>query len=180
LNDAIGDVRIEAWDQPGVEMHTNFSSEDQVRIAAETHSSELTLNTIYPRRKRLGIVPRPPSGYFETHIYVPRDARLKIHGSANVYIDTIAGAIDADIAQGTVLLRIPEQGRYDIDARTKLGSITSDFPGVKRRTHSLMGHTYEDQSSADAQTLHLRVGYGDITILKSRQPRVPAALRPAS
>jgi hypothetical protein len=189
LNHSVGELTIEGWDQPGLEMTVTKTTKeeydsatrqkgveelDQVRIAAERHGNELALTTTLPRYGHF-MPPLPGSARvdLESHIYVPRGARLAIeHGEGNVYIEEVAGNIDVAVGQGTILLRLPEQGHYDIDARSKWGSVTSDFAGQARRARWLVGHQFAGNEQV-GRKLHLRTGYGDIIILKERKPKGP-------
>ncbi|HEY7391045.1 MAG TPA: hypothetical protein VH640_21185, partial [Bryobacteraceae bacterium] len=144
---------------------------DQVRVATTRKGNVLMLRETYPRRKRF---------YLETHISVPRNARVEIGGSGDLYIQGVTGAIDAKLSHGTMVLRLPEKGRYGIDAGSKFGSVTSDFAGKERRRPWVVGHEFSGAANAGAQKLRLRAGYGDVIILKIRQPEYPAAVRPKS
>ncbi|MBV8731971.1 MAG: hypothetical protein JO336_19355 [Acidobacteriia bacterium] len=197
LNNVIGVLTIEPWDQPGLELTTTKTTLeeydaanrqkgvailDNVRLTSERHGDELVLTNDFPRYGSLK-PPLPGSPRFtqDMHIFVPRSVRLEIHGSGQIYIDEIAGNIQADISQGTILLHLPEQGHYDIDARSKFGTVNSDFPGQEKRSWWLVGHSFMDQPAAGAQKLHLRTGYGDIILLKIRQPQAPPpAVKPES
>jgi hypothetical protein len=194
VNHAIGDLTIEGWDQPRVEITTTKTTKsefdpenrekgaqelDQVNVTPERKGNELTLTENYPRHGRFLFWPGTTNFNLETHIFVPRDARLEVGGTGDLYIHNVTGVIDADVSHGTIVLRMPEQGRYDIDAKSKFGSVTSDFPGKEQRAPWLVGHDFTDPANAAGQKLRLRAGYGDIIILKIRQPEVPAA-QPAS
>ena len=184
LNGLSGDLTIEGWNQPGVEITTTKTTKeeydsatrqkgvaelDQVRIAGELRGNELIVTTTIPRH---GPLPGSTKVDLVSHIYVPHSARLAVdHGSGNLYIEEVAGGIEAAIGQGTILVRLVEHGEYDIDARSKWGSVTSDFPGKERKARWLVGHQFAGHSEGGAEKLHLRAGYGDIIILKERVPK---------
>ncbi len=186
LNGGFGEVTVEGWDQPGVEITTTKTTQqefetasrqtgeadlDQVRLTSERKGDELTLTAALPRKAQ---------SYLDAHIFVPRNARLAVHGAGQLYIDDIAGEIQAYVEHGTIVLHLPEQGHYDFDASAKWGTVNSDFPGAVRRKRWFIGHYYADQTGANPQKLHLRAGYGDIVILKINVPQEPAAVKPAS
>jgi hypothetical protein len=190
LNGLAGDLRIEGWDQPGVEITTTKTTKeeydsatrqkgvdelDQVRIASERHDDELVITATLPRYGHFK--PPLPGGTrvdLVSHVYVPRAARLAIdHGSGNVYIEDVAGDIRASILSGEILLRLPGKGQYDVDARSKWGSVTSDFPGQAHKARWLVGHRFAGHPEGSAQKLYLRAGYGDIIVLKERKPKGP-------
>jgi hypothetical protein len=190
LNHLLGELTIEGWDQPGVEITTTkFTKEeygptarrkgvselDQVRLASQRQEDELALTLGFPEYGHFS-PPLPGKTRFdlESHIYVPRNTRLAIdHGRGNIYIEDVVGNIDAGIGQGTILLRLPEQGRYDIDAHSNWGSVTSDFPGHGRKARWQVGHQFAGHPEGNAQKLRLRAGYGDIIILKEHKPNGP-------
>jgi hypothetical protein len=195
VNHSIGDLTIEGWDQPGIEITTTKTTKeevepqdrqkgvqelDQVRLAPEQKGNVLTLTEMYPRYGRFLFFPGNTRFYLETHISVPRNARLEIRGSGDLYIHGITGAIDADLSHGTMVLRMPENGHYAIDAGSKFGTVNSDFPGKENRRAWLVGHEFNGAANSAAQKLHLRAGYGDVIILKIRQPEYPAPVKPAS
>jgi len=58
---------------------------------------------------------------------------------------------------------LPDPGPYSIDARTGLGSITSDFAG-KGRNQLLVGTRFTRASQAPSRRIYLRMGRGSITL----------------
>ena len=157
VNHAIGDLTIEGWDQPGIEISTTKTTKsefdgqnreraaqelEQVQITSERMGNELTLTETYPRHGRFLFWPGTTNFDLDTHIFVPRNARLEVQGSGDLYIHNVTGEIDTDVSHGTIVLRMPQQGHYDIDAKSKFGSVTSDFPGKEQRTTWLVGHDF--------------------------------------
>jgi hypothetical protein len=184
LNGDFRELTIEGWDQPGLEITTTKTTVDeydaagrqkakaeldQVRLEAKRQGNEVALQPVFPRHVEF---------HLDTRVYVPRNARLEVHGSGQLYIDHVTGPTQAYVSHGTIVLHLPEQGQYDIDARVKWGTVNSDFPGKERRLRWLIGHSFVATPAANAQKLHLRAGYGDIVILKIREPQEPAPLRP--
>ncbi|HLI85301.1 MAG TPA: hypothetical protein VKV17_15390 [Bryobacteraceae bacterium] len=194
VNHTTGDLTIEGSDQPDIEINVTkatkneFAPQDQpdgmaeldrVRLMPERKGNELTLTETYPVHGHFLMFPGNTRFYLQTHISVPRNARLEIQGAGDLYIYNVTGAIDANLSLGTILLRMPEQGRYQIDAKSKFGGVTSDFAGTEHRTRWQVGHDFTTPGTA-GQKLRLRAGYGDIIILKSRRPEYPAPARPTS
>jgi hypothetical protein len=186
VNHSIGNLTIEGWDQPGIEItmkkttKEEFEPQDRqkgveelehLRLVAARNGNVVTLTETYPRIKRF---------YLETHISVPHSARLEIRGSGDLYIHGVTGAIDADLSHGTMVLRMPANGRYDIDAGSKFGTVNSDFAGKESRRAWLVGQEFSGAANGAAQKLRLRAGYGDVIILKIQQPEYPGAVKPAS
>jgi hypothetical protein len=183
VSHSIGNLTIEGWDQPGIQITMTKTTKeefepqnrqkgiqelDRVRLASARSGNVLMLTEMYPGIKRF---------YLETHISVPRNARVEIRGSGDLDIHGVTGAIDAKLSHGTMVLRMPEKGHYDIDAGSKFGTVNSDFPGKEKRRPWLVGHEFSGGANGGAQKLRLRTGYGDIIILKIQQPEYPAAVQ---
>lgn len=188
LNGLSGDLVIEGWEQPAIEITTTKTTReeydaatreagvaelDQVHVTSERHENEIVVTATIPRYGHFSPPLRSSTrADLVSHIYVPHGARLAIdHGSGNLYINDVNGNIEADVGQGTILLRLAGEGQYEIDARSKWGSVTSDFPGSERKAWWLIGQHYTGHPEGRAQKLQLRAGYGDIIILKERVPK---------
>ncbi len=189
LKNSIGELTIEGWDQAGLEMTTIKSSKiavegqarekevkllDSVKIATERKGDEVTISTDFPKH---GKIARPFLGKtdfdLEYRIKVPNNARLTIdQDMGEVHIDNVSGEIHATDRMGLITVRLPD-GPYAIDAKSKLGAVESDFPGNEQR-RKFFGHTFLENSPTPAQKMFLRVGYGDIIIVRMHQPAPPA------
>jgi hypothetical protein len=175
---SIGELFVEGWDQPNMEI-TTVSSSENVHVKATRQGNEVVVTTALPHESML-----PPhwpwadSNFdLEYHIKVPRDARLAVkHGVGEVYVDGLSGEIHATVRSGQITLRLPADGVYAIDARARLGDVESDFEGTERRGHLVFEHSLLHPASAPTQKLYLRTGFGDIVILKIRKPAPPAPL----
>jgi len=185
LKHSVGDLNIEGWDNPNVEITTIASSKleygerdrarvkselDKVTVATERHGDELVITTAFPR----GVFPLFGSGGIDLvyHLSVPRAARLVIdHRVGAVNVEGVAGDIDAKLREGEIMLHLPEDAQYSIDARTACGNVNSDFPGERQR--GWFGQKGLENLPLPARTLRLRVGYGDIVLLKIRIPKYP-------
>jgi hypothetical protein len=192
LKNSTGVLNIQGWDQPAIEITTIRTSSDaypaadrekvtneldRVQIATERSGNELTISTSFPRRG----FPLPDfirganSFNLEYRIKVPFDTRLVIEhdiGEVNVY--HINADIDATLREGGLLLNLPEQETYSIHAQARIGSVHSDFAGMERGRPFPFGHRLA--ADAGAHKLNLKVGYGDILILKINTPKAPAPL----
>lgn len=191
LKNSTGELTVEGWDQPSVEITTVKSTKaayasaervkavhdlDRVRVSAERQGDELVITTDFPRHRGFP-PPSPLSGaanfHLDYHIKVPREARLVVdHDVGDVHFDGVTGDIHATALQGGITLHLPEGGRYAIDAKSDFGSVTSDFPGSTKRRFWLVGHQFIQNSQAPHE-LYLRDGFGDIIILRIRRPPIP-------
>jgi hypothetical protein len=189
LKNSIGELTIEGWDQPGLEITTVKSSKtavegqerdkavkllDSVKIATERKGDEVTISTDFPKHRKFA---RPFEGLTDFDldyiIKVPRNARLTVdHQIGEVHIDGVLGEIHATDHMGLISVRLPD-GQYAIDALSKIGAVNSDFPGSEK-TRKLFGQTFVGSSSTAPQRISLRIGYGDIVIERMHQPPSPA------
>jgi hypothetical protein len=186
LNDSFGDLYIEGWDQPAVEMTLireiqdynppkNVSERlDRVRFTTEHPSAgELTISTAIPSHNFF----RHPFGGkgdvdVRYELRIPRDSRLVIHhGGGNVLIDNVTGSIEATNREGDIAVMLPGPGPYSIDARSKMGTVISDFAG-KAHVRYFIGEALAGANEA-SHPIHLRVGFGGITIKEMAPEAVP-------
>ncbi|MGA2741369.1 MAG: hypothetical protein ABSG65_28525 [Bryobacteraceae bacterium] len=117
----------------------------------------------------------------ECRIKASANAKLIVdHDFGDVNIDGLAGDIQVTLLQGEILLHLPQDGRYNIHARSHFGAVNSDFPGPEKRRWWLFGHRSLSRDSQAAHKLNLRVAFGDIVILKTRVPTPPGPLISAS
>ena len=189
LTKSTGVLTVEAWDRPDVEITTIKSTKaaydaggrerakhelNKVRVAAERHGDELVVTTDFPRHRAISRFD------LEYHIKAPSTARIiASHDVGDVNIDGLVGDIQVTLLQGEIMLHLPEDGEYNINAKSQFGNVNSDFPGPEKRRWWLLGHRSVNENSQAAHKLTLRVGFGDIVILKTRVPAPPGPLTPA-
>jgi len=183
FKNSTGELTIEGWDQPGVEITTIESTKiaypatdverDKaaqmlagVKVSEAREGNDVVITTDFPRHTRF--LPRPSVGArdfdLEYVVKVPRDAKLVVdHDAGEVHFDDVTGDIHATLIQGEMTLRLPAGSQYGIDAKCRIGAVTSDFPGTTKREH--LGHTFL-QSTQAPHSLYLRNGFGDIIILR--------------
>jgi hypothetical protein len=180
---SIGELTIEGWDQPRVEITTIKSIKtgeepkdgaawlNRVSVTAERRGNEVVVQTAFPKRF---VLIRPVHGgmtpvELEYRVKAPREAMLQIdHQSGEIHIQNMTGAVRATDGRGQITILVPEDASYIIDARTRIGAVDSDFPGTERRKLKF-GHAWTGQT-ASGRKLDLRIGFGDITILKVQTP----------
>lgn len=186
MTNAVGELTITGWDQPNLEMTTIKSTKtavdpkdrgqankllDNVKISANRKGDELDISTAFPKHSKIA---RPFLGMtdfdLEYRIQVPRAARLDIaEVMGEVHIENVRGDIRAKENLGEITVRVPD-GMYAIDAKSKLGTVNSDFPGQERQLRWWVvkwpGQAFMADAPAAAQKMFLRAGYGDIVILR--------------
>jgi hypothetical protein len=190
LQNSTGELTIEGWDQPGVEITTTKSSKeeylaadrakatqdvDRVRVSTKRNGDELVVTTEYPRHRAFPFVtPLQTVTNFDLdyHIKLPHNAKLLVkHDDGEVHIDDVTGNIQVTARQGLIALRLVSETAPAIDAKSYLGTVNSDFAGKETRQTLHFGHTFIDDAKSAPQNLHLRIGYGDIVILKAHEPK---------
>jgi hypothetical protein len=182
VNNSFGELSIEGWDQPEVEITTIKSMKladsvtralAQVRIEIQKQAGEVVIQTNFSRRAAAHVD-------LQYRIRVPRSARVIVeHKLGEVHVQEVTGDIHATTRQGEVSLQLREPGPYAIDAQTSVGSVISDFPGSVKRLR-LVGHQVVETPSTPAQRIYARSGYGDILILRKQVPPTPAPLAQAA
>ena len=178
---SFGYLDIEAWEEPAVEVTVIKSTDsyyeparreqaagrlNRVRVAVDRRSdTELAITTTAANRGGLPLLTKAHGGVnLEYRIRVPRDSKLVIrHDSGDIVISDVAGDIDAHSSSGDLIVLLPPQLAYAIDAKTGLGTVTSDFTGTTHHRY-LLGEGFGYAGAAAAKRIHLRVGRGGITI----------------
>lgn len=187
IKNSAGEVDIEGWDRPEVEVTVVRSSEhlyatadhaeaqrslEGAQIKAVQDGNDVVISTAYiPWQGAHGLSKRSEIliGY---RIKAPRSSKLVVdHNRGGVNISDMSGDIHATVVNGSITLSLPPAGQYAIDSQSKIGDVYSDFEGHYQRRH-LLGKEFDHQSPAPATNLYLRVRYGDIMILKSHGPPV--------
>jgi len=193
LGKSIGEVDIEGWDQPGVEITTTKSTQDiyfpkdretglkdleRVQVSAKLVGDALVVTTEYPRHRAFPwISPVSDTNRFdlEYHIMVPRNARIVVtHGAGDVSVDDVKGNIDISVTQGLITLLLEGDAPRSISAKADLGTVESDFAGTETRHPWPLGHDVQGSASGVSQSLNLKIRFGDIVIRKAFEPDAAA------
>jgi hypothetical protein len=186
LNDSYGYTSIDGWDQPQVEIKVikstnrffNPSEEEEakqklalIHVTTERVSeTELSITTARPLRKdRVPPLPRTVSEgvTVELQIHVPNDSRLTIHqDNGYVWVSDVTGDIEARSHTGDMIVMLPDPGPYAIDAKSRLGSVSSDFVGHGIKQF-VFGTGFTRPVEGSSRRVYLRMGRGSITIKQS-------------
>jgi len=189
LNNSYGYLTVEGWDEPQVEITVIKSTDSfyepsqqaraeqpfaQVRVVAERRSDkELAISTNLPGRHRF--LPKAKRRVtVDYRIHVPRDSRLVVHhDNGYVWVSDMTGDVDVRSHTGDMIVMLPDQGQYSIDARTRMGSVSSDITGksMGRFSQLLVGSHFDYASQAPKRRIYLRMGRGSIEILQDRPDR---------
>jgi hypothetical protein len=99
------------------------------------------------------------------HLRVPRDSKLVIHyGTSSVFVSDVTGDIEATYSRGDIISMLGDSGSYTIDAKSKFGTVSSDFEGTAHISRYRLGERYATANSPSSRRIHLRMGFGGITI----------------
>ena len=102
----------------------------------------------------------------EYTVHVPRDSHLVVHhDNGYVWVSDVTGDIEVNSHTGDMIVMLPDPGPYSIDARTRLGSVLSDFTGNSFH-QIIVGSHFAYPSQAPSRRITLRMGRGSITIKK--------------
>jgi len=193
IDGSYGYLSVDGWDAPEVEIAVTKTTDrffgpsqqdaarrrlEQIRVTAErTEESLLTVKTTCPSRNGTWAPPLKATTQngvtVDTRIHVPSGSHLVIHhDNGYVWVSGLAGDIEIHSHTGDMIVVLSDAASYAIDARTKLGSITSDFDG-KRLSRFLLGTHFAGLAQAPAHRVCLRMGRGSITIKKDSPPAVP-------
>ena len=177
LDNSFGEIDVEGWDLPEVEVTVTKSVEDlsreegraqkrldAVQIAVKHTEGETIISTDYPKQSGIShVFGRRGDVDIVYRIYAPRGAKLVIeHNRGGLNIAGMSGDIHATVDRGQITLI--SDTLYAVDAKCKIGTVYSDFDGRDQRHH--FGEAFERQSAASAPNLYARTAFGDIMILK--------------
>jgi hypothetical protein len=186
-----GELSIEGWDRPQVELtlvkslfvpdspadRQNASllfEKNRVAMAPSGGGVRITTTLQNGRRTPPRTAGSPAEVSLDYRIRVPRDAKIVVeHGKGEVHVAGVASDISVRVGEGEITLLLAPDGPYAIDARTRLGDLVSDFAGQPRRRLWIFAHEFAGGPAAAAPKLRLRVGFGDILILKASRPQMP-------
>jgi hypothetical protein len=177
LSDSVGQLSIEGWDEPAVEItftrrlfpqdtpRDRDEAKQQlegIHLSTERRgTNELVISTAFPPQK----FPKrgKTAASLDYRIKVPRDSNLMIQHDGDISVYGVVSDIDAS-ARGGIVVQIPGPGPYSIDARSRIGEIYSDFPGQYHKS-ALLGEDFISAPAASSHRLRLRVDIGAIDII---------------
>ena len=189
VDHSFGELWIQGWDRPDVEITVTKSPDelysaknqaDAARLAgnvkvttARPSPNELVIATAVEHyRKWLHPFSFTGDVMMQYRIRVPRDCKLIVHHKdGEVLISDMRGDIEAAGRSGDLVVLLPEDGKYSIDARSQAGTLSSDFAGDFR--HGLWSSGFSSPAPAPAHRIYLRERLGGIQIKGS-----PAEARP--
>jgi len=193
LNGSFGDLNIEGWDRPEVEITVvkatkrNYKGRerdaavkrlDRIRVVTgHPSTAELTISTILPSRTLARLRRGRTDVNLEYQIRAPHSAHFIIHhGTGEVVLIDLSGEVEATAHVGDIVLMLPQKESYAIDAKSNFGTVWSDFAGDTHSRH-LVGRQFLEKAQSSAHRIYLRIGVGGITIKETTTPPEGAAVR---
>jgi hypothetical protein len=186
-------LSVDGWDEPQVELTITKTTDrfykpaqqeeakrrlDLIKVVTERRSeTELSISTSRTSRGGTWSPPLPPTTKagvtVDYQIHVPRDSRLVIHHDTGyVAVSGVAGDIEVRSHTGDMIVMLPTPGQYSIDAKSRLGSITSDFVGASL-SQFVLGTRFVHPGEGPSRRVYLRMGSGSITIKRIPPPWSP-------
>lgn len=170
-----GDVMIEGWDRPNVEITTlkwTLEGKEELEkagVKAKRDGNDLVVTTEVPRHAGLKPVLRGGARVdLQYRIKVPTGTPLHIqHDEGSISIANIQSDMQVRVGNGDVTLFVVNPADYSIDAKVKFGGVTSNFDGKSKRELWLVGERFGRAADGKPHHAEFRVGYGDVLILKS-------------
>ncbi|MGO4879510.1 MAG: hypothetical protein ACLP59_01655 [Bryobacteraceae bacterium] len=183
LQNSHGYLAVEGWDEPEVEIIVTKSTNgfyepgqkdraterlSLVSVSTRPTEKDVTISTV-PGRKKLLVVSWPFTKRrgvtAEYSIRVPRDSKLEVtQDNGYVWVSDVTGDIQVHSHTGDMIVMLPDPGPYAIDARTGMGTISSDFAG-KGHKQLLVGTHFSYAGQTPKRRVDLRMGRGSISIL---------------
>jgi hypothetical protein len=181
VNDSFGHLTVEGWDRPEVEVIVVKSTTDYIAPAdqkgqdkAKKRLEDLHITT--ERGSANDVTIATAGGRHnltaEYEIHVPRDVKLVIHHRVGfVLVTDVAGDIEAKARRGDIVLMLRDPSAFAIDAKCKLGNVSSDLAGDIHLKY-FVGERFSSGKET-AHKLYLRMGFGGITIKQISREAVP-------
>lgn len=178
IEDSFGELHITGWDEPRIEVVVSRKTQKEYDPAGIARAEEMlrrvvvdieqpqpdhiVIATHFPDRNLLTRPLRGKTNLDLTYeVRIPRNSALWVkHDIGDVRIDGISGDVNATCRVGDINVNLPADVAYDIDARSRIGSVNTPFS--ERRSGLLGGHAASDLEAE--RKLYARVGIGEITI----------------
>jgi hypothetical protein len=177
FEESTGSLIVDGWDEPAVEVTVlkampyyydkakGAQRLERVKISADRKSpTDLAISTMLPPRGFPLFTSPTGKVIIDYQVHVPRDSHIVIHhGNGYVMVSNVSGEIEATSGRGDIMVLLPDPGPYNIDAKSKFGTVLSDFDGADHTQH-LVGERFAATNPAPAKRIYLRVGWGGVTI----------------
>jgi len=170
----IGDVKVEGWDKPDVEIEAEkvvqAGSEanarrlfDQIKIQLTENGEEVFLRTLYPPRRPWRLFRGATKLSVNFRIRMPYEAKLTLKCvDGDVRVHGIVGNQRIRVSYGDVEVSVPSVDRlHSLDARSFLGYVQSDLHG---EDSAGWGRQVSFFNTDGAQDISVRVRMGGVYV----------------
>jgi hypothetical protein len=175
INKSFGEVSVEGWDQESVELTVEkaIKATDTPEKQAEAQAKlrRVTIRMVKDQPDSLVIhseVPFRKDLELKYRIKLPRQSTLFIkHDIGDVEVSNVLGDMHVTARIGDVTIRLPSSEDFNVDARAKIGDVSSEFGGKNNRQWLIGAKT--NQATDYKPTAHwviARIGIGDIQVRK--------------
>lgn len=177
LKDTFGEVQVEGWERNEVEIELKRGTQkkysaseeakekrrlEKVKLAMTNNNGDLVIET-----QNMPFMKNNFS--LEYKVKVPQAIFLKVkHGIGEVHIKNMLSDIEATVRIGELAVEMPENVPFDLDARSKIGEVESDFEGKYNRPKVLGAKMVGETKHSEPHKLYLRVGIGEVDVRKMR------------
>jgi hypothetical protein len=178
--DAHGDLNIEGWERPEVEVSVTKSTLslygpkamesarkrlDLISVTLDRKSAnDLTISTAFPSRKLTRLARGKSDLILEYRIRVPRGVSLTVHDDFGaVLLMGVSGDVDAHIGVGDIVMMPAGGAAYSYDAKSGFGSVHTDYGGYVRDSGPI-GRQYAFAPASPKHKAVLRVSIGHVNI----------------
>jgi hypothetical protein len=182
IDETWGEVTIEGWDRPLVEVvmtrrsAKDHSPDEAADVRARLERFAATVEATAPDKVSIvglspsGSVSRPLGGKSAVKlrytIRVPKSSRLALdNGAGVVRITGVGGDIDVDSDVGEVTIAGPVDAATAIEAKSGVGDVAvAGASAGKLRRVALVGQRYSYAPASPARRISVNLGVGSITI----------------
>ena len=185
--DSFGTVKVEGWDKEEVELTVTKRTQkkyepkniakaikglERFKVTMEPvgETSMMVIHTAYPSWTPARMLRGKSNLDLDYLIKVPRQSALLIkHGIGEVEVTNVSGDIEATASIGEISLKLPEDQQYTVDARVRIGDVSSEFgQATQRQGVFAVGAKLAGDPAAPTRRIFARIGIGDIQVTKIR------------
>jgi predicted membrane protein len=185
--DSFGSVEIEGWDKDEVELtftkrtKKKYEPKNMAKATKELERVKVSMNLL--EENKLLVINTTYAAWSPARLFggktnldlkyvikVPRRSALFVkHSIGEVNVTGVSGVIEATASIGEIKLRLPEDQVYAVDARARIGDVSSEFGAVTQRQGLLsVGAKLVGEPESPTRRIFLRVGIGDIEVTRLR------------
>ncbi len=177
INTRMGDVQVEGWDEPRLEIDAEKVVEakdekraqplyDRVQVVLTGKDQQVLLRTLYPARRLWRPFRDESKLTVNFHIHMPFDANVSLKCvDGDVRVSGLIGKQEISVNYGDVEVNVPSVYRLrSLDARSILGYVQSDLHG---ENSAGWGRKIMFWNSGGDQDIKVRVRMGGVYVYSS-------------